>query len=133
MENVKFDEIKNLIVSTFERMQDGVHSWKQYDEDMYLVIEPESDGEIDYLSVYITDKIDSLGYGNGNILFQVGLIDSLEDVDGYVDEIVTWLTEQGEEFEIDEIEDNTEVKQPNLAGQKFDTLYESVMKKIGAK
>lgn len=139
MKEITPEQIKDLIVSTFDGMNEGIHSWLELGDNKFLVIEPESDGEADYLSIYVTDKLDSLNYGNGEILFNGGLAETIEDAEPIIDELMTYIAEQEipaeQEIETDMVQsaENVTYESKKVTGTKFDTLFESVMTKVGAK
>ena len=72
------EEVKELIFHVWENKEDGTHAWKHVTEG-YVTIEPENDGDEDYILVQIVDKIDFLGYPFGNVYgFEILYEDEIE-------------------------------------------------------
>jgi hypothetical protein len=111
------------------------------------VFEPEGDGTECYLSVWVTDKLDSLNYGNGEILFNAGTIDCSGDedeIESVIDNLMDYMVEcgnanvgddviAGDESLLETKLNESYVTESKVKLNKFDMLFESVMGKFGVK
>lgn len=57
---------RDLILHCWNKRESGTHGWIPR-KNMWLTIEPFEDSGEDFLTVCVTDKVDSMGYAFGNV------------------------------------------------------------------
>jgi hypothetical protein len=150
MNNIDRTQLNDIIRKTLAHIEEGMHSYLEiFDGEQFIVFEPEGDGTECYLSVWVTDKLDSLNYGNGEILFNAGTIDCSGDedeIESVIDNLMDYMVECGNANDADEEDELVEeesllekklnescVTESKVKLNKFDMLFESVKEKFGAK
>jgi len=148
MNNIDRTQLNDIIRKTLAHIEEGMHSYLEiFDGKQFIVFEPEGDGTECYLSVWVTDKLDSLNYGNGEILFNAGTIDCSGDedeIESVIDNLMDYMVEcgnanvgddviAGDESLLETKLNESYVTESKVKLNKFDMLFESVMGKFGVK